>query len=163
MPTQDFVIQEVQDALYEWAFDNFGDYAVVWEKGNGPRPGKPFATLDLKTGPQYGGDDHVRDGERLCGNRQLMVSVNIFSDNNPWQMAADLRTSLQLPMVIDALDAEGISIGEIMGINDLSSLIDNTNWEQRAQFDFFIIVASDKIFDAGQILTVEFNNNIGGN
>lgn len=161
MSSQDFVIQEVKDAVFDWASDNFGDNAVVWEKGNGTRLGKPFVSLDLKSGPQFGGMDHIRDGARLCGDRQLQVTVNIFSDNDPWQMAMDLRTSLQLPTVVDFFDAKNIGIGEIMAVNDLSQLIDDTNWEQRAQFDFFLIVASDKAFDAGSIEQVEIKNNFG--
>lgn len=48
-------------------------------------------------------------------------------------------------------------------MTDVSQLLDNSNWEQRAHFDFGVLVASDKDFDAGQISEVEYENQIGGN
>lgn len=159
-PGEDFAMDVVQKAIYDWAVDNFGDYAVIWEKTNGPKPGKPFATLDIKSSAQFGGQDHVREGARLCGNRALTVSVNVYSNSNPWQMAMDMRTSLQLPNVVDFFDGMNIGIGEVGGVTDLSQLLDNSNWEQRAQFDFEILVASDKAYDVGQISEVDFKNNL---
>lgn len=160
-PSGDFDVSAVQDAIYEWAVNNFGDYAVIWEKQNGTRPGKPFVSLSMGGSPAYGGDDHVRDGERVCGNRIFTINVNVYSDDDPTQKAMDLRSSLQRPDVVDFFDEAEIGIGEIGPVTDVSELLDNSNWEQRAHFDFGALVASDKPFDAGQISEVELENQIG--
>jgi len=155
-----FEIYAVQDAVYEWAVNNFGDYAVIWENENGTKPAKPFVSLTIKSGPPFGGNDHVRDGNRLCGNRLLMVSVCVYSDD-AIQNAMDLRTSLQLPTVIDFFDSANIGLTTAEGVNDLTQLLDNDVWESRAQFDFGILVASEKSFDSGDIAEVQTQNNIG--
>jgi hypothetical protein len=159
---EDFAITVVQKALYDWAVDNFGDYSVIWEKGKGPRPEKPFVSLNISGAPQFGGEDHVREGDQLCGNRMFMISVNIYDTTEAMQKAIDLRTTLQRPDVVDSLQESGIGIGEINPVTDISELLDASNWEPRAHFDFGVIVASTKDFDAGQISTVELTNTIGG-
>jgi hypothetical protein len=161
--TQDFEVSAVENAIYEWAVDNFGDYAVVWDKQDGTRPGRPFVMLGMNSSPNFGGQDHMR-GSRICGNRMLMVSVNVYADDEVMQKTLDLRTSLFSPAVIEKFDLAGIGIGEINGVTNISELLDNRTWEKRAQFDFGVIVASDKQFDAGQIDGIDLNTTLmGGN
>jgi hypothetical protein len=92
----------------------------------------------------------------------FMISVNVYDTTDAMQKAIDLRTTLQRPDVVDTLQESGIGIGEINPVTDFSELLDSSAWELRAHFDFGVIVASTKDFDAGQISTVELTNNIGG-
>jgi hypothetical protein len=160
-PGEDFDFESVKAAVYEWAVDNFGDFAVVWGKTNGTRPGKPFVALSMSGPMQEGGEDHVRGGSRLCGNRFLTVTVDVISKTDAMQMASDLRTSLQRPDVVDFFDARNIGVGAAGPITDVSDLLDASEWERRAQFDFGIVVASDKTFDSGEIAEVIFDKTLG--
>lgn len=158
-PGDDVNILRLQDAIYEWAVDNFGDYAVIWERQGGTKPGKPFVTLNLINAVTFGGYDHLRNGNQVCGNRKITVSVNVYSNDNSWQQAMDLRASLERPEIIDYFQENGAGITDIGSVTDISQLLENI-WESRVQFDFSLIVASTKPYDAGQISEVEYESQI---
>lgn len=161
-PGDDANIVNLKLAIYNWATDNFGDYAVIWEKTSGPRPAKPYVSLNIMSSNPFGGDDHVRDnGRQVCGNRVMMISVNVYTNGEPWQQTMDLRASLQRTEVIDFFQENGAGIADIGPVTDLSQLLDETVWEFRAHFDFGLIVSSTKDFEAGQISDVAYETQIG--
>lgn len=145
-----FDITTIMQALYDWATLQTG-HPVVWLYQNGPKPAKPFITLNI-TGPQRTAardDFRVESGgidQVLEGQRKFNISVNAYAedDGDHISIADDLATSLQLPSVYELLYTKKIGIGEIRNVIDLSQLLD-TKYERRAQFDFDIFVASNVI------------------
>jgi len=161
----DFInIEIVKDVIFEWASNNFGE-GVIWSKQDGVKPIKPFVELNLLDGGKKTGfTDNFRDGSLLCGNREMVVSVNVYDNVDAMIKANDLKDTLDDPNVIDFFQATNIGISEVRNVVDLSQLLDSASWERRAQFDFTVYFAFNKLIDAGQILTVELTNNlIGGN
>jgi hypothetical protein len=145
-----FDITTIKQALYDWATPQAG-LPVIWLYQKGPKPTKPFITLNI-IGPQrVAGRDDFRvesggTGQVLEGQRKFNVSVNVYADDgdDPISVADDLATSLQLPTVYELLHTKNIGVGEIRNVIDLSQLLD-TKYERRAQFDFDIFVASNVI------------------
>lgn len=135
----------IEKALYDWAVRN-SNYTVVWLYESGPKPAKPFISLNLVGPHKIGTNDNlgVPEGEtelKIRGQRKFSVSVNVYGDTSTRQDASDLQTSLDLPGEIETLNVANIGIGEIRNVIDLTQLLD-TKYEHRAQFDFDIFTGS---------------------
>lgn len=157
-------IDDIKQALYEWA-TRVTSGTVIWLYGDGPKPDKPYVTLNL-IGPQKPGfldDVNGTDTSDLSfvqsGQRTFTVSVNVYSDSDALTWAYQLQASLDNPVEIDIFNKADIGLGDTGDVNDLSELLE-TKWERRAQFDFTIFSASNIEFENDIIETAETENNL---
>ena len=137
---------------------------VVWQYSAGSKPGKPFVALNLVGPSRTGSTDYTAklagDQEfRQEGMRTFSVSVNVYDDTDALTWAMKLQASLDNQLLIDQLQGEGIGVGNVGGVTDLSQLLD-TEYERRAQFEFTIFVAYNDEFSQDVIDDVQFENNI---
>lgn len=154
----------IKKALYDWAVRVTGG-TTIHDYGDGPKPGKPFVTINV-IGPQKPGfTDSVRglptgdlDFEQT-GQRVFSVSVNVYDDSDAVTWAGKLQSSLDNPVEIDTFTRAGIGLGEARDVNDLTEVLE-TKYERRAQFDFDIFVASVIEFTNDIVETVEYQNNL---
>lgn len=163
-------IQPVRDAIQAWAVAVLAGLSspsqrVTWQFGMGDIPAKPYVSLNL-IGPVQVGQAEERQGaydqaghstDQVYSVDTFTVSVNCIDDPTHggqfMQIAQNLKASLSLPQYYEPLLAAGISVLEVMGVQDLSDMLE-TKPERRAQFDFRIEAGSAAATDLGQISTV---------
>jgi len=176
----------IQDALFKWCSTTLGaDVAgnIFWFPFMGTKLPKPSVMLKL-VGPEKKGFTDNFDGTTLAGPREATLTVETFSDpdtqiiqegalSNSTASAQDLASrllsSVDDPNVIDALQDKGIGIGGVTPITDISELLD-TKYESRQHFEITLHLADTRTSlvdtgngpDAGQILAVEVDTNLGG-
>jgi len=156
-------ITALQDALYDWAYA-VTNGTIVWQYGAGSKPGKPFVAMNL-VGPRrtsFTDDDVPAAGDlqfRQQGMREFTVTVNVYDDADAVTVASMLQSSLDNSVYIDQLQGEGIGIGQVGGVSDLSQLLE-TKYERRAQFDFMIFVAFNEDYTQYVIEQAQVTNNI---
>lgn len=158
-------IDELKDALYDWAYAVTGQQ-VILDFEDGTKPDEyPFVSLNLIGPRKTGFTDHVSgvDAGDLyfvqSGMRAFTVSVNAYDSDDAQTTAHNLQKSLDNPVYLDQLRAEGIGVGTTSEIRDLSQLLD-TQYERRAQFEFTIFVALNEEITLDVIENVEYQNNI---
>jgi len=156
-------VENIRKALYDWAVRN-STFQVVWLYEPGPKPEKPFVSLNLIGPYKIGTNDNfgVPAGEvelKISGQRRFSVSVNVYGNDSTLQSASDLQTALGLPAEIDFFNVANIGIGEIRNVIDLTQLLD-TKYEHRAQFDFDIYTASALLASCETIEQVPIENKI---
>jgi len=164
-PPETLNINELKDALYDWAYAVTGQQ-VIHDFEDGTKPDEyPFVSLNL-IGPEKTGftdSEIAEDAGDLdfvqAGMRKFSVSVNAYDSSDAQTTANNLQKSLDNPVYIDQLRAEGIGVGVISGVRDLSQLLD-TEYERRAQFEFTIFVALNDEITLDVIENVEYQNNI---
>lgn len=164
-PPSTIDINEIKDALYDWAFAVTGG-VVILDFEDGTKPDEyPFVSLNL-IGPRKTGftdsitPDDAGELEFLqSGMRAFMVSVNAYDASDAQTTAHNLQKSLDNPVFLDQLRSENIGVGTISEVRDLSQLLD-TQYERRAQFEFTIYVALNEEITLDVIETMQYQNNI---
>lgn len=156
-------VGNIQKALYDWAVRN-STYQVVWLYESGPKPEKPFVSLNLVGPYKMGTNDNlgVPEGEtelKIRGQRKFSVSVNVYGNESTLQSASDFQTSLDLPEEIEILNVANIGVGDIRNVIDLTQLLD-TKYEHRAQFDFDIFTGSSLLAPVETIEQAPIENKI---
>jgi hypothetical protein len=157
-------IAPIKKALYDWAVRVTGGTAI-FEYGDGPKPGKPFVTMNIIGPLKAGFTDSVRGKDtgdldfEQTGQRAFTVSVNVYDDSDAISWASKLQTSLDNPVEIDTFARADIGLGDAGDVNDLTEILE-TKYERRAQFDFTIFVASNIDFTNDVIETVNYQNNL---
>ena len=160
---------EIQDALYDWVFSVIGQTVgenIVWRNQKAQLPPRPVATLKVISGPDrvgsfddvlYSGNDAT--GFNVGGHRTYSIGVQIFGsqdvrDGTAYQLASDLHASLTRPTILQTLCAAGIAIHEKGTVTDISA-VEEDGFENRAQMDILIGVASNVEDQPGFIETVD--------
>ena len=136
---------------------------LIWEKQGQPRPEKPFATMNLLTGPiSVAHDEEIIDDDgatAISGLRELTLSVNFFGANAQVALAG-LITKMGFPTARELFMQENLVFIDAKGPRDLSALMEN-KFETRAQADFrFRITDYDVDTETTYIETVVLENGI---
>ena len=149
---------------------------VVWREQSEPLPARPCVTLKIISGPRrVGFDDHVSLVDdpsgtfNLGGQRELTLSVQVFGTKAQPGLADEianlLNASLSKMTVTDRLRAGILEGGVRKGVvavfsrGDVSdfSALEETEFEERSQFDVILGVAENIEDQAGIIETAVVN------
>lgn len=126
MPTypQDWA-STMQPAIRAWVVDALGGgWAVIWGRqqgpgatGEGPRPSKPFASIQALDLPELGGMDaqevDVSPAQmdvimRAAG--ECLIEIQLFADDDQRAAIETLRAALMTQPTCDALALAGLSL-----------------------------------------------------
>lgn len=171
------VLARLQDAVYDWIKNEMegliDPQSIVWRQQSEPLPPRPCVTLKFTSGPkQVGFQDEMTPvagapGKfNLGGQREMMMSLQVFGSSkvsNPMalQAAIDLHTSLSKRTVQEGLSRGGLALQGRTEPTNISAL-EETEFEDRAQFDVKWGVAQNVQDDIGVIEHVNINGTVSG-
>ena len=163
-------LAEIRLGLYNWVKDELKGRIpsgqIIWRLQSRPLPARPCVTLRLIQGPNRLGtsDNYCPKGDGsddfvVGGHRSMILSVQVFGDLKimdpvAFQLASDLNASLSKVTVTDVLRTYGIAVSDPGDVSDISAL-EETEYEDRAQFDVSLIVAENVEDRPGVIETYE--------
>lgn len=177
-------IDTIKAGIYKWARSvlalEIADDHIIWREQSQELPSRPCVTFKIVDGPRRTGyqDNTVYNGDispgvfgkfNVGGQRVMTISCQVFGTSqipagqnpgpNAMQVATDLNASLSRQTVLDGLSGSGIAIwnqGEVSNI----TAIEETEYEERAQFDMTIGVAENITDDPGTIGTANITPNV---
>lgn len=131
---------------------------VIWSDLNRPRPALPYSVMKISSlrDVNY---DHYSDADifgvqKVTGDRELTLSIQNFGKSDRVTFLAGVVGRLKLNTNIDKFMFKKIAPFDVSAINDISSLVDDTNIEKRANVDIFIRIKSNITDTVGIIDTV---------
>jgi len=162
-------IAAIKTALHAWCTDETGEL-FIFTSQNAPKPTGPFGTIRINSNLTLNRaiktntreiDENITTDYEISGI--LMVSINTYKDD-ALQLISNLKSSLDKDSVIDYFNSNNIGIlnqSEIRNINE----VENKEWEERGQCDFFFNVISSTQETGGNSIekievTDEINNDI---
>lgn len=165
--TRTLILANIQKTIYSWVRTQVNGLiepgSIIWRNQSEPLPPRPCVTMKITDGPSRTGyqDNMVyiggTDGTQynVGGQRTMKVSFQVYGNTKihrpmAYQLAVDLNSSLSLQTVLDQLRAGGISVltqGEPLNITAL----EETEYEERAQFDVMFGLAQNVVDDPGVI------------
>lgn len=136
-------------ALIDWAHRVSG-WTVIKLNEPGPRPPKPYLTINLTAPSMVPGTDCHRWGEVIdghgvdlvCGQRMLTCELQSFNDYDAMSVMGALQNSLQLNIYRDPLRKAGLGLGEVGRPNDITTALE-TQMERRAHIEVQFYFASN--------------------
>jgi hypothetical protein len=156
-------LARIQRAFYDWTRDQtdgvIDAQSILWRDGSEPLPPRPCVTLKVTSGPQRVGlqDSLMYDqGNRFTigGQRVMVVSIQVFGNKQmgpkAYQLATDLSSSLSKLTILDRLRASGVAIQGQTNVTNITAL-EESEYEERAQFDVTLGVAQNVVDDPGII------------
>lgn len=156
------------DAIRQWVADQT-DLTAIWLNPNAPRPGRPYATLQVtnsaRVGRPWTGPVDAEGMAQVTFDRDVTISVQIYgssASHDPRQafgIAEDLRDSLELTSVRAGLADDGWSFRGVELLTDAPQLLDTT-WEPRAVFDVRFGTSKQLLDDLGLIETVDIQGSL---
>lgn len=155
-----FVIQLIKELLPE--------VNVFWANQGNPKQIKPFVTLQLTDENTIDMMDEILRTEqpgilKIKGHREQILSVNYFG-SEAMEKLAELKQSLDRPTIVDRCFAQGIAFFKASSVRNLTALLDNRKYENRANLELFIRFVRITNDNPGWIETVSVNDfEIGGN
>lgn len=167
-PAGSLNVSEIQKTIFNWIESRtrglIPSSQILWRQQSEPLPRRPCVTLKVISGPTRVGyfDDGMTfiggpTGSQfnIGGHREMVISVQVFGSSrvktmDAIQLAADLNTSLALTSVLQLLRAGGIAVLRRGDPSNLTAL-EETEYEERVQFDMTIGVAQNIIDDPGVI------------
>lgn len=158
-------LKAVRKTIWTWAEKATG-IEFIWEDQDGMRPGRPYGSLKIITGPIKSGTDDIRQPSSgvfsIDGMRQIVVSVSVYGSDSD-QYVNQLMKSLEKPSVHEYFRGTAMmSFIRSEGLQNLSLLRD-TAFESKHQFDVsFGLVDNEVDADMGYINTVEMTNEANG-
>jgi len=134
-----FDFDSIKDGIYEWINSVSGLEAVRADQ-NAPKRNNSFFTYKLNSILQIG-EDYLSEPDdnglaNVCGSRDFTCQILGFGDGIMEKTEA-LRSSLQIPDILDALGAKKIVVFDRSGIEDLTAL-DESEFEARSSLDVFM-------------------------
>lgn len=171
-----FQLDAFQDAVYSWVKTTMegkinGD-RIIWRDQSAPLPRRPCVTLKITDGPRdvarSGNSVFHESGLSTVGVQSVVtVSVQIFGNSkaapkvNAGQCAYDLNASLMLQSQLLPLRKSGIAVQDRGDVLNITAL-EETEFEERYQFDVQFGVARNVIDDVGTIENVNATGDVGG-
>lgn len=168
-------IDSIKAAIFGWVSHVVGTQVpegrVVWRNQSQPLPPRPCVALKIEGGPVrtgfsdsimfFGGTEYL-----YAGQRKMTVSVEVFGSlrverPRAFQLALDLNSSLSLESVLERLRARGVAVfdqGEVLNLTEL----EETEYEERAEFTVTLGVAENQIENPGIIETANITPNVSG-
>jgi hypothetical protein len=164
-----FSSSDIFEALEAWAYLVVGSNAsVVRAKDPGPRPSKPYLTIDLSAPEMIGQDDERRivlTGDAIVGPRKFTAIVDVWSPDQ--EGAFDISNALISGLqgshpAKKPLESIKASTGIIQPAQDLSQCV-GAEWEYRIRLQFDLYASSVAVYDRGRIERVELAVTLGDN
>lgn len=154
----------IQRALYSWVKNECDGVIpgeqIVWRNQSEPLPPRPCVTMKIISGPRrVGYSDNVQylSGDRFMvgGQREMTVSIQVFGNTQihrpiASQLTADLNASLSKQTVLDRLRAAGVAVFNQGEVSNITAL-EETEFEERAEFDVLLGIAENVVDDPGII------------
>lgn len=152
---------------------------VIFREQSEPLPPRPCVTLKIISGPRrLGTSDPIRfqagsdDIWDIGGQRAITLSVQVFGNTTQQDSAAVIANSLNISLskmsvtdllragILDGAIRKGsLAVWEVGDVSDISAL-EETAFEDRAQFDVIMGVVDSVEDQPGVIETVELTNGI---
>jgi hypothetical protein len=167
-------IASIQRTLYNWMVretDGVIDKeSIIWRDGSEALPPRPCVTMKIVSGPQRVGlQDNLTyiSGNQfnIGGQRVMVLSVQIFGNRQigpmAYQLGLDLNSGLSKLTVLDHLRAGGIAVQGQGQVNNITAL-EESEYEERAQFDVTLGVAQNVVDDPGIIETAVLTPDVTG-
>lgn len=168
------VLERIQDAIYNWIQIQVEGVIevdhIIWRQQSEPLPGRPCVTMKITDGPRPLGStesEWVTTDKKLAigGQRVMTVSIQVFGNTKihrpmAYQLACDLNDSLNRETVRQELNAAGIGVQKRGDPVNISAL-EETEYEERAQFDVVLCVAQNILDEPGTIEHVNIESAIG--
>ena len=170
------ILAEKQDAIYSWIKNELIGVidagSIIWRQQSEALPPRPCVTMKITEGPVstgFGDNVMYRSSDQkftIGGQRTMSVSIQVFGNtmvSSPmaYQTGIDLHASLGKPSVLDVLRFAGISVQHRSGVSNLTAL-EETEYEERSQFDVVLGVAENVVDDPGYIDHVNIQPVIDG-
>ena len=142
-----------------------GGETVIFANQNAPQPPKPFwmirrqsdTTLGL---PEYVDPDANGIG-RVIETKQMTVNVQRFADpvGSSFEKLQQFRVDLKKTLTRDAFAAQRLTVYDTGPVQDVTALLDNAKYEDRASIDLFVGYRFGDDDNVGLIETVEVTPN----
>jgi len=130
---------------------------VIWGKQNCPKPRKPFATLRLYAFRGVGMNDEIPTATlgqvEVKGTQEATLEVQYFGTDAE-QKLIELNQALSRPTIVDRCFGAGVAFFDAQNVQDLTALLDATNYEERASIDLSVRFMLSVIDEPGYINTV---------
>ncbi len=152
-----------ETALYTWLAGILTGVTVIWDKEDGDRPGRPFAVMDIISGPAGVGPAEERykseDTYEYAMRKRCTLSIQVTADNALVHVNR-IVNALELPSHQSVLQAAGIAVWGNSVPNDLSALMDTAH-EGRAHVDISLSYVQVVEDSPGEIRTVAVRGTAG--
>lgn len=167
-------LARIKEAVYNWITNETDDVLeeghVIWRNQSEPLPGRPCVTMKITDGPRrvgYGDSMTYVKGNRfnIGGQREMTVSIQVYGNSQitdkpkASQIALDLNSSLSKPSVLAGLRAAGLAVQRQGDPSNISAL-EETEYEERAQFDVLFGLAQNVLDDPGTIEKVNIHGKV---
>lgn len=167
-PKGKLLIDSIKDTIYDWVKKRtegiIDQESILFRDQSQPLPPRPCVAMKITTGPMRTGFqdnlgiDDATGKTSVGGQRVLVLSVQVFGNTKVHaplaeQLTADLNASLSLPSVLALLRKGGIAVfnqGEVTNLTD----IEETEYEERAEFSVMLGVAENQVDDPGYFTSV---------
>lgn len=128
---------DLRDAVYDWIAPLVAPAPVVWGHQNNPRPAKPYV-LAIITPSRAVGQDYVSPPDNngiatVLGNREFTLMLQYVGAGG-YDALERVRTSLEMPTVLQSLHADDIASVRVEDMQDISALADS-RYEDRYMLD----------------------------
>jgi hypothetical protein len=134
-------------------------HQVVWANQNGPRPKKPYFRLNVRSragAPPVIGDSDA-DGHFLVSEMVLLrVELECFGQS-AFAKASAAASRLRFPSVSYLAQALGVGVGPVEGVRDMTALLNDSQYEERALLEFSAYVTASDLDNLGLIEHVLLN------
>lgn len=120
-------ITSFEDTLLAWLTDLLS-ISVIFANQKGPRPDKPYATINITSVTKIGRDEETVVGTDFSykGNRVIGVSLQFLgTDNNVLVYAEQVESALDRSLLKEALTTAEISVLTISEATNVDELIED--------------------------------------
>ncbi len=116
---------------------------VIWAyQSRMPRQEKPFATLRAYSEQLEAMAELLQDGDAIhaVAPSAFVLEVQYFgrNDEEPQEKIVNMIRRLELPSIVDKCAAARVAFFGAEPVQDLSTLLDNQDWERRAAVDLHV-------------------------
>lgn len=138
-----------------------GGETVILANPNAPQPSKPFWMVRLQSTGAYGMAEHTAPNAtgtaKVIQTKRLTVNVQRFSDvrGSSLEKLQDFKLNLEKTSVRNTFAAQKIVAYDSADVQDVTALLDNAKYEDRASIDVFIGYRASTTDNVGLIETVK--------
>lgn len=177
MPTMAIDMATAKRGIKAWMAEAV-DMQVIWANPSAPQPMRPYASLQMISGPTRisGTDEQITEtdlaqvGEEValinCGLREITISCQIYADKPALgQNAQDLMSLAQAKLgqasVLTKLRTAGVTVVEEGPVQNIDQ-VESGSFVSRANMDVRFYIASQLEERIGYIKTAEVSSTITG-
>lgn len=161
--------EELKDGIFAAIKLEQGTRVMIWERQDGPRPGKPYISLfpprlvpltepDVSTAADAEDDDEFDAEQRT--QHDLFLDISFWGVGAYVDACALARHGLRKAAVVAKLEEKGVVFIDAEPVLDLTAL-KGPNWEARAMFTARFRAAFADSEDIAIIETVNFQPSTG--